>query len=411
MKSFIRIGSLFILLGCVFHLHSQVGIRQQVLCSSGDSDTLNNLQLRWTLGQCLGCGKLSNGSVVVTPGFPNGFITGPNQPCGSRNSFVFEFFSDTCGTYYSFEYTGTADIGQAAFMWDFGRDALPPTSTEVNPQDIVYGSTGPKLVSLTVTQDSCEETVSKTFFVDQIGFSAQVDLQDISCFDGKDGSISLLPRGGTPPYQIEWSDGSDQTDRSGLAAGEYQLTLSDRQGCTFETSVILEEPSAPLTFLASVDDETCTGRADGAINLIPDGGSPPYTFSWSDGSTFQNLTDISAGNYGLTLTDANECDTTTAFEVIDFCMAPDDFIANIITPNDDGMNDTWEIRGLYRFPNHQIVVYNRWGDVVWDTRNYQNDWRGTNNGGSRLPSGAYYYLIRLNDDRNTTFQGAVTIVR
>jgi len=82
------------------------------------------------------------------------------------------------------------------------------------------------------------------------------------------------------------------------------------------------------------------------------------------------------------------------------------FIPNAFSPNGDGINDTWQIRNIDKFPNNEVEIFNRWGNRVYRARPYQNEWDG--NG---LPDGAYYYILKLHDKRNTTFTGYVSIKR
>lgn len=83
-------------------------------------------------------------------------------------------------------------------------------------------------------------------------------------------------------------------------------------------------------------------------------------------------------------------------------------IPNVFTPNGDGVNDRFEIRGLERFPENRLLIFNRWGNEVFKTNAYQNDWDGAN-----LSEGTYYYIfeLRIHSGRWQTFKGFVTIMR
>lgn len=85
------------------------------------------------------------------------------------------------------------------------------------------------------------------------------------------------------------------------------------------------------------------------------------------------------------------------------------FIPNVLTPNGDGYNDTWFIKNVELFPRNSVKIINRWGDVVYQNRNYRNNWDG-NYGGAPLPAGTYYYILDLGDDWGL-FKGDVTILR
>ena len=103
-----------------------------------------------------------------------------------------------------------------------------------------------------------------------------------------------------------------------------------------------------------------------------------------------------------------EIDGCTFTESIEVYIAPAIQASNAFSPNGDGINDTWEIQNIDDWPNAQIFVYSRWGNKVFQTTNYSNDW-----GGDDLPSATYYYVIELNpiDFNAEPITGSVTIMR
>ncbi len=84
-------------------------------------------------------------------------------------------------------------------------------------------------------------------------------------------------------------------------------------------------------------------------------------------------------------------------------------VSNLFTPNGDGTNDTWYVEGIRNFPDNEVTVYNIYGNEVFKTQSYQNDWLGTFNG-AELPDGSYYYLIRF-ESVDITLKGSVDILR
>ncbi len=85
------------------------------------------------------------------------------------------------------------------------------------------------------------------------------------------------------------------------------------------------------------------------------------------------------------------------------------FIPNVITPNNDGKNDTWRIDNLYLFPRSSVQIINRWGDEVFSSTDYQNDWDG-NFGNAPLPAGTYYYILDIGNNWGL-LKGDITILR
>jgi gliding motility-associated-like protein len=96
----------------------------------------------------------------------------------------------------------------------------------------------------------------------------------------------------------------------------------------------------------------------------------------------------------------------------DECDVKDIVVPKGFSPNGDNINDTWVIENIEHFPNNKIIVFNRWGNKVLETNNYQNDWDGksTKGGGSkRLPVGPYLYIIELNESGYAPVQGWIYI--
>lgn len=140
---------------------------------------------------------------------------------------------------------------------------------------------------------------------------------NISCL-GQTGAISLSVNGGTVPYTYVWAGlpGSpDPKDRTGIAEGTYNVTVTDANSCTTAASATVTQPSSNLSVaLASKTNATC-GASNGAINITVSGGTPGYTYLWSDGISTEDRSGLSAGTYIVTVTDANGC-TGSRTEVV-----------------------------------------------------------------------------------------------
>ncbi|MEN9611273.1 MAG: hypothetical protein RLZZ628_2087 [Bacteroidota bacterium] len=110
-----------------------------------------------------------------------------------------------------------------------------------------------------------------------------------------------------------------------------------------------------------------------------------------------------------------KCDTGTVRIKIDAVpIPPKDTIVDIpnaFTPNGDNKNDVFFIQNLEHYPNAQLMIFNRWGDILYRADAYQNDWNGHNNNGQPLPEGTYYYMLRLNVAEGKILKGDITILR
>ena len=126
------------------------------------------------------------------------------------------------------------------------------------------------------------------------------------CFGGNQGAIDLTVSGGQAPIVTLWNDGVQTEDRIGLSSGPYYITVSDGAGQTAFLSFTISEPSQLMPATSSTD-ETQAGASDGTASSTVSGGTPPYTFAWSNGETTAAVANLAAGQYSLTLTDANGC--------------------------------------------------------------------------------------------------------
>lgn len=138
---------------------------------------------------------------------------------------------------------------------------------------------------------------------------------DISCYGGCNGSINLTVTGGTAPFQFLWSDGSTSEDMQNLCFSNYLVTVTDANGCSSTLVVDLDNPDELISSMQSVN-VSCFNATNGSIDLEVDGGIPPYTYNWSNGSSSQDLSGIAAGTYMVTIYDANLCNINQQITLI-----------------------------------------------------------------------------------------------
>ncbi len=185
------------------------------------------------------------------------------------------------------------------------------------------GATGPLAdnlpagtYSVTVTNSTGCTASASTVVTEPPLLTIELSGTDPSCADTYDGTASVLASGGTPPYSYEWSTGDSTATISGLGAGVYVVTVSDAHNCTTIDSIQLYSPP-PLT-VSVQSSGTCAGQANGSAYAQASGGIPPYMFAWSNGQGGNMLTGVESGTYGLTVTDASGCTTTTTVSVPEF---------------------------------------------------------------------------------------------
>ncbi|PCJ89614.1 MAG: hypothetical protein COA57_01730 [Flavobacteriales bacterium] len=221
-----------------------------------------------------------------------------------------------------------------------------------------------------------------------------------------EGMTAVIASNGTLPYSYQWDDPNSQISAvaTGLSTGMYSVTVTDNTGCA-DTASITVNSITPMALASVITNESCPNENDGEIAISVTGGTTPYTFNWSNSENTEDISELTEGSYIINIVDANGCGITDTMNVeieSENCLN----IPTAFTPNNDGKNDKWVIRGLY--DNTTVEIYNRWGSVLFSSTGYPDAWDGTYNG-KDVPAATYYYIITLID--GTSHTGFIRIVR
>ncbi len=281
------------------------------------------IQLSFTIDEP-SCNGFTNGSATVTP-------TGGNQP-----------------------YTYLWDNGQAG-QTNFGLGAGTYFVT-VTDQDGLT-ATG----NVTVTQpDPLEATITAS---------------GLSC-NSVTGTLTANPSGGTQPYTYEWNTNDLTQEIQVNTQGTYFVTVTDANSC----STVKAYNVAPIAaFLPSYvfTKPKCNGEASGAIGITVFGTNPPFTWTWSNGVSNQNLVNVAAGEYSLTITDSKGCTYADTVVLTDHPpLLVDVMVTNIPCAN---------------LPNGGAVFAAVAGGVMPYTFSWNND--SITQGQQGIPAGAYSVTV------------------
>lgn len=198
--------------------------------------------------------------------------------------------------------TGGAGMSESdySFNWSTGDNSIAVPNV---PGGVTY--------SVTVTDQQGCEAVQERFLPDPEPVTFTVETEDASCFEGGDGTASVTnlegPNGG---YTYQWSAGTGSQNTSAatnLMAGNYSVTVTDELGCFAVNSGTVGSPEGIEVNLTVANNE-CYGQARGSIAVSTSGGTPGYDYRWSNNDTVPELTALFAGDYSLTITDANGCE-------------------------------------------------------------------------------------------------------
>ncbi|HKR04723.1 MAG TPA: gliding motility-associated C-terminal domain-containing protein [Bacteroidia bacterium] len=294
-------------------LNASISVSQNVSCNSGTNGSINltatdgtaPYTYDWSNGETMeDISNLSAGTYTVTVTDANGcvFTTSATvtQPAGALNATAVVTQNVNCnsGANGAIDLTATDGTAPYSFIWSNGQTT----------EDISNLTTGTYTVTIT-DANGCVFITSATVTQPAGALNATANVsQNVSCYSGSNGSIDLTATDGTSPYSYNWSNGATTEDINNLSAGTYTVTVTDANGCLFTISATITQPNAALNASANVSQNvSCYSGANGSINLTATDGTSPYSYSWSNGATTEDLNNLSAGTYTVTVTDANGC--------------------------------------------------------------------------------------------------------
>jgi hypothetical protein len=238
------------------------------------------------------------------------------------------------------EISVTATGGVSPFLYSISQETFSSNG--------VFDSLAGDLFYLIKVKDANNCIINVYRFVNEPALINLVaDISEVTCAGGDNGSVLVSVTGGYAPYIFNWSNHSTGALNANLQAGSYSLTVTDYNGCTGSQVYFVDEPNSPLVINANITDAASITAPNGAIDITITGGTSPYSYEWSNGSTSADLTDLSPGAYLITVTDANNCSLATTFVVdvssgieslsngkLDVFPNPSNEIINLLVEND-----------------------------------------------------------------------------
>lgn len=206
---------------------------------------------------------------------------------------------------------------------DNSGSALVSVSGGAMPYSINWsnGDTGPEVLNLiageyfvTVTEASGCVIISSVVISEPPLLQISASGTDVSCFGSSTGSATASAAGGMPPYQFFWSNNQSGGSIGDLGPGNYSVTVQDVNFCQAVTSIQINQP-AQLTINAVPAPAACHGFSNGSITTNTAGGTPPFTYQWSNGSQTPSVTGLPAGTYTVEVTDGNGCTASASATV------------------------------------------------------------------------------------------------
>ena len=318
-----------------------------------------------TVTDANGC-STSSDVTITEPSFFASSISGTDLACNGNHG----------GTV---SVTANGGTSPYVFGWSNGSSASTQSGLSAGTYDV------------TVTDHNGFTATNSVTITEPSVLTVSVSGTNLACNGNGSGTVSATVGGGTPLYAYHWSNGSIATSQSGLAAGTYDLTVTDAHGCTSAGSVTVTEPSA-LTASINGSNLTCNGNHTGLVSLTAGGGTQPYGYSWIGGSTASSQNGLTAGTYGVTLTDANGCSAVRSIAITE---------PSILVATASGTNLTCNGNG-----SGGVGV-----SVVGGTTSYGYHWNNNATTASQTGLAAGSYGVTVTDANGCISASAVTITQ
>ena len=367
-------------------------------------------------------------AITIEPSEFNGY----SVPCPSNSD------DGACEGTVTFDITGGIPFENSYYQYTI-NNADANVSTELYPVPINSFSNTTGAINVTIDGlcpgNNIIDIIDQVYCVMTIEvFMNEADLfvinnipEDVSCPTYEDGSIEIEVSGGNPPYSFEWildnEPYSSEQNIYNLSGGSYDLSVTDDNGCIYSQTIEVYE--APEFDIEIIDSPPICNLATGYVAFDIEGGHSTgdykYTIESSnsliDSELIYNYTVMESialtfGEYEFVFFDSLGCESENIF--VDLSALSEDClqIPSLFSPNGDAQNDVWQIGGIEDYPNAKINVYNRWGQLVFNSNGnyFGNEWDGTHNG-TPLPFAVYYYVIDPINENTKTYHGSVTIKR
>jgi len=279
-----------------------------MMIGSGSSDNCG-IATRTVSPSSFSCSDVGDNVVVLTVTDIHGNFSSDTAIVTVSSSISTSISPDPIGVCLgnSVDLAGNAEGGSGNYsthLWN-GPGGMISDITSDSP-GFTGLSTGTYTITYTVTDDNgciASDEVEVEVF-ESLG--ASVGGTNVSCNSGNDGTATVTLTGGSGEVTFLWSNGSTLATVTGLTAGTYTVTVSDVADCFVQLNIGITEPGL-LVLGTTTTNSGCGGVHDGTASAIPSGGTPPYSYLWSDGQTTQVASGLAPGDYTVTATDALGC--------------------------------------------------------------------------------------------------------
>lgn len=196
--------------------------------------------------------------------------------------------------------------GKLPYDYAWSNDSLNETITNLAPGKIKY---------MVIDDGGCRIVDSIEILQPDEKLAGNIDVKMVSCYNGHNGTATIIPSGGTAPYRFIWNDGDTSRFKTNMRAGTYQVTIYDKRNCQSKLATTIKQPETEIKVEKNIKPVSCFGFSDGTAELNISGGKAPYLYFWSDSSTNKFIKGYGAGIYSVEIIDKNDCKITETIEI------------------------------------------------------------------------------------------------
>ncbi|HRJ39682.1 MAG TPA: gliding motility-associated C-terminal domain-containing protein, partial [Flavobacteriales bacterium] len=297
----------------------------------------------------------------------------------------------SCFSYCDGSISFAATGGTPPFNYDWRNNANAQIGTGTSVTGLCQGN----YILIFSDANGCTNIIPYSL-VQPAQVTGTTSFTNVTCFNACNGSASVVPVSGVGPFSYQWNSTPAQTTStaSNLCAGAYTVVLSDNNGCTNTYNYNITQPTQLTTAITLSGNVNCAGACNGFAQANAAGGTAPYSFSWTNGNNSQVNTNMCAGTYVVTVTDANGCTATATVTISE----PAPLLANLTSvPNScyqscDGSINATVTGGVAPY---QL----QWFDPMFSTTNAVNNLCAGN------------YPINVTDANGCLFTGSVAVTQ
>ncbi len=408
--------------------YNQTGTYLDTIINNNGCDSIIQLNLTIT-----GLPTVAASSVSASCGLPDGTATA--TATGGSGNYSYSWSNGSTGNFVtslsSGNYVVTAtDQNGCASSIQVTVLSDPPTGVSItanacsnytSPWGASYNQTGTYLDTI-INNNGCDSIIQLNLTITGLPTVAASSVS-ASC-ELPNGTATATATGGSGNYSYSWSNGSTGNFVTGLSSGNYVVTATDQNGCasSIQVTVLSDSPtgvsitandtclenSIPFSILTEATISSITwnfGDPSSGANNTSTSLTPSHIFSATGTYNIRSIVNFSCGVDTIfkTLTITN-CDST-----IDICEL---YTPNAFTPNGDGINDKFYPLTICPFEDYEFLIFNRWGELIFETSNQTDKWDGKYKG-SGCEVGVYVYLItyKFPSQQTKNVYGTITLLR